>query len=79
VASQVDDGAVLNLEEHGRRLLTRWSERILGLDLEDERGLRARVVQDEVKRALYGHLCEALEAWQNPQHPGGAIDPWSSA
>ena len=46
----------------------------LALDLEDQRRLLARVVQDEAERELYGHLCEALEAWQTPLHPGGAID-----
>ncbi|MBJ7600399.1 MAG: hypothetical protein DLM67_25980 [Candidatus Nephthysia bennettiae] len=75
MASQIDGGTVLNLEERGRRLLTRWSEQLLALELEDERGLRARVAQGTAEGALYRHLYEALAKWQTPQHPRGAAGP----
>jgi hypothetical protein len=79
VASQVDGGAVLNLEERGRRLLTRWSEQLLALELEDEHGLRARVAQEAVEGALYRHVCEVLETWQTSQHPRDAAARLRSA
>ena len=70
MATEVVQGSVLNLEERGRRLLERWSEQLVSLEFEDERGLWAREAQGAGDSALYRHLLAALENWQAGDREG---------
>lgn len=70
MATEIVQGSVLNLEERGRRLLERWSERLVSLEFEDERGLWAREAQGAGESALYRHLLTAFENWHTGDREG---------
>ena len=55
---------VLNLKEHGERLLQLYIEPLLAEDAQSANGRRAR---EAAESRLYGHLWEALETWRLPR------------
>jgi hypothetical protein len=61
MATQVVPARILDLEEHGRRLLELYIEPLLGDDIAGEPVRRTHEVGD---RGLYEHLWQALELWQ---------------
>ena len=67
MAQEISGARILDLEEHGRRLLEAYTEPLLDEDLAaSERGRRAREAAD---RGLCGHLWEALEHWHRKGLP----------
>jgi hypothetical protein len=60
MATEVTAAKLLDLEEHGRRLLERYTEPLLTEDFDSPCGRRAR---EAAQSGLYGHLWEMLERW----------------
>jgi hypothetical protein len=60
---------VLNLEEHGERLLQLYIEPLLA---EDSRSAHWRRAQEAVESDLYGHLWETLETWRRRPREGAS-------
>ena len=61
MATQVVGGRILDLDEHGRRLLELYTEPLLGHNIAGELVRRTHEIGD---RGLYDHLWQALEHWQ---------------
>jgi hypothetical protein len=61
MAQKIGDARILDLKDHGRRLLEVYTEPWLSDGISAERHRRSH---EAVNRGLYEHLWQLLERWQ---------------